>query len=112
MTAPVNEEWETASEEAGTRIVFDTIGDQWQGTYTGFEEIVFQNDKGEEKSFTQYSFRDGDNEKFTINGSYSLNKAFGKITPGDYVRITYVGDVPMGPGRNPLKDFRVDRRKK
>jgi hypothetical protein len=111
-TTPDGWEFETVQEESPTRVIFDTIGDQFVGQYIGDEHIDLPpNDKGEDQSFDLFNFRGRDGERYAINKSYSLEQAMEKVTEGQWCRITYAKDVPTKRSLNPMKDFRVEVRK-
>lgn len=101
--------WTTVTDETATRIQFDTPGeDQFIGTYLGHDMV-----QGE---FDYLLFRGTDGELYSISNGYKLSQSFGtgdgetegKVPEGSMVRLTYVKDVPMGQGRNPMKDIKVD----
>ena len=107
--AKQTDEWTTVTDETATRIQFDTPGkDQFIGTYLGHDMV-----QGE---FDYLLFRGTDGELYSISNSYKLQQSFGtgdgetegKVPEGAQVRLTYVKDVPMGQGRNPMKDIKVD----
>jgi hypothetical protein len=98
--------WQTVADENATRIVFDTIGDEFIGTYLGHDLV-----NGE---YDYLMFRGTDDKLYSTSCGWKLGEAFGtvdeagKIAEGSMVRITYVKEIPMDGNRNPLKDFRVD----
>lgn len=104
-TQNTEDEWTTVQEESATRIVFDTIGDVFIGTFQGLEEIPHPQ-TGEIMGYLM--FRGTDGELYSTSASWKLTRAFEKVSPGDKVRITYIKDVETGRGLNPMKDYRVD----
>lgn len=102
-------EWENVVEASPSRVIFDTIGDEFIGQFIGEEEI--DPGTGEEDVFSLYLFRGRDGELYGINKSYKLAQAMDKIEPGSWVKIQYVKDINTGRGLNPMKDFRIDVRK-
>lgn len=106
MAADQETQWETIAEESGTRIIFDTIGDQFEGTYLA--TTLIEPDGSE--AFKQQRFRGADGGIYVTNGGYKLREAFDEIPGGAYVRITYVADIDVGRSA-PMKDFRVETRK-
>jgi hypothetical protein len=94
--------WQTAVQETGTQIVFDTIGDTFIGMFTGKRHAV--ND-GED--FTILTFTGTDGEAYQTNAGWKLSEGFSDIPSGTIVRIKYVKDVETG-SPSPMKDFRVD----
>jgi hypothetical protein len=108
---PADYQWETAHEEAGDQIVFDTPGeDEYTGLYLGQEEITFTDPKGEEKTFTQLKFRDPEGLK-VVNAGYELREAFKGIPENTMTRIRYMKDVRIQGQASPMKSFRVDTAK-
>lgn len=105
MAKTTDDEWTTVQEESATRIIFDTIGDQFIGTFLGLESIPHP-ETGEAMDYLM--FRGTDGELYSTSAGYKLTEACKKVQPGQMVRITYVKEVPIGPGRNPMKDYRVD----
>lgn len=97
--------WVNVHEEAADQLVFDTIGDEYIGMYTGSEEIAPDEDSPED-TFTQLRFRDDDGAK-VVNAGFELKKAFSKIEPHTRVRITLVKFVDVGQP-SPMKSYRVD----
>lgn len=106
---PQTDEWQTVTDESATRIIFDKPGeDVFIGVYIGHDMV-----QGE---FDYVLFRGTNGELYSISNSYKLQESFGtgdgetegKIAEGTMVRIRYVKDVPMGSGRNPMKDLAVD----
>jgi hypothetical protein len=106
MATAKSDEWTTVQDETPSRVIFDTIGDQFIGEYIG-SSLIKIND-GE--TFTQYRFRGTDGELYGINESYKIRQAMEDVEPGQVCRITYVKDVDTGQPA-PMKDFRVDVRK-
>jgi len=103
------DEWTTVTDESAIRIQFDTPGkDEFVGTYLGHDLV-----QGE---YDYVLFRGTDGKLYSLSNSYKLSQAFGsgdgetegKISEGTMCRLVYVKDVPMGSGRNPMKDIRVD----
>lgn len=99
-------EWETIERESATKVEFDTVGDVFVGQFIEVQKVAPENGK---EPFDLLIFgRDG--EIYSITPSFKLQNAMGNLMPGDWVRITYVGDVQTGNGLNPMKNFRVERR--
>lgn len=108
MTSAKNQpsaEWETAAEEAPTRVVFDTIGDVFLGFYQGTNEVKM--DDG--TSFTQYLFRGSDGVLYAINESYKIKQGMANVPEGHETRVEYVKDVDTGRP-SPMRDFRIQHR--
>lgn len=107
---PTNDGWVTVSEPEvdETKIVFDTIGDEFIGTYLGMRSIV-----NEDGKFTQLRFKgigEAEGEIFFTNANYSLNKSFTKVRPGRVVRVTFVEEKDTGQD-SPMRIFQVDVKK-
>ena len=99
------DQWSTVSEESPTKIVFDTIGDVFTGTFKG--KLHIEPPDGEDP-FDVLTFRD-DAGEFCSMGGYKLMQAFEEIPRETYCRITYVKNVDTGQP-SPMKDFRVETR--
>jgi hypothetical protein len=99
-------EWVTVHEEAGDQIIFDTIGDQFVGTYFGSEVVDAPTKENPDNTFVQLKFKN-DAGVFVTNAGYELEKAFGKIEPGSLVRITLIKFLNVNQA-SPMKSFRVD----
>ena len=117
--APVNDitdfdtwEWETVQEESATRVIFDTVGDEFIGKYLGSEHITPDKKTEDTEEFDLFLFLGTDGERYALNYSYSLVKAMEKVAINDWTRIVYTKDLPTKRGLNPMKDFRVDVRRK
>lgn len=96
-------EWTTVQDESPDVIIFDTVGDQFIGTYVGTEEI-----ENEGETFTRFLFRN-DKGFFAINSSYRLAQGMGKVQTGELVRLTYIKNVDTSSGKlNPMKDIKVE----
>lgn len=112
-TSPEGWEWDTVAEESATTVIFDEIGDVFIGQYIGEEHIEQEPDKdGKDQSFDRYVFRGRDGSRYAVNKSYKLNEAMETVGTDQWVRITYVADITTKRGLNPMKDFRVDVRRK
>lgn len=107
-SAPDDWEFKTVQEEAGIAVIFEKFGDQFIGQFVGQEHITPDNGID---PFDIYNFRGRDQRLYVIGGGFSLEKAYndGKFGPGDWVRLTYVLDVPSNKG-NPMKSLRVEVR--
>lgn len=110
--APEDWEFETVSEEAPTRIIFDTIGDTFVGQYIGMEHIDREPAAdGSDQSFDQFLYRGRDGDRYAIYESFDLKEGMEKVAPGQWCRLTYLKDVKTARNLNPMKSFRVDVRK-
>jgi hypothetical protein len=110
--ATTESEWETVAPESGTPIRFE-VGDVFTGHFQGIKHIVPPNAKTEkeieDQSFDQALFTDENGQTRTINLGYKLREALDGVENGKRVRITRMEDVPMNdPGKNDLKDYRVE----
>lgn len=100
---PEDAEWETVEQESGQKLTFANVGEQFVGTFV--ETALIEPENGE--SFTQQRFRSPEGELYSFNGGFKVNRGLEKATPGDLVRITYMGDVDTGQP-SPMKDFKVE----
>jgi len=105
MAAPKNDEWTTVADESPSRVVFDTVGDEFIGTYV--EKVTINNPKNGE-DFDQYVFRGTDGNLYGTNSSFSLARGMAKVTAGQMVRITYMKNIPIAGQPAPMKDFKID----
>jgi hypothetical protein len=94
--------WETVADETPDRIIFDTLGDQFVGTYEG--EMLVDLDDGEQGKYLTFRNADG---YFCTSAGYKLDQAFQKISVGSLVRLTYVKNVDTGQP-TPMKDMKVE----
>jgi len=97
--------WDTVIQETGDQIVFDTVGDQFVGLYTGKREVTL--DDGQK--FTLLTFMGPGMKRYQTNAGWKLENGFldAEIKRGDIVRVTYVQDIDTGRP-SPMKDFRVE----
>lgn len=105
MSTTPGTEWvevKTDSMVDETKIVFDTIGDEFIGTYLGTRT---QEDE-EGKPYTQIRWQVGEDFFFT-NATYGLRQAYKGIRAGTVTRTRYVDDLDTGRA-TPMKVFRVD----
>jgi hypothetical protein len=112
---------ETLSDESPSVITFDTIGDVFIGHFKRTETVTPPEDSEKnEGPFRQDIFTVAGDQHGLKNGvpvairpGYQLQQAFDKLNPGDLTRVEYLKDVPgtARPGRNPLKDFKVQVRR-
>lgn len=98
--------WDTASEGTANRVEFDTDGETFEGVYRG--PVKIQN--GDEV-YDYLEFTGTDGEPYQISASYQLSRVFENIEQGTFCRITRKREIPMGNGRNPMKDYRVQTRR-
>jgi hypothetical protein len=108
ITAPANDgDWTTVSEDEydETKIVFDTIGDEFVGVYLGPRQVP--NEDGE---FTQHRFAVGE-DRYFVNGNHSLNQGMRNVAKGTLTRLTYASDRDTG-APSAMKVYRVDVNKK
>jgi len=102
---PQDEEWTTVA-EARSRIVFDTIGDVWEGYYEGPETV---HDDVKNEDYEYLDFRDQAGDGFMASASYQLSRAFTDIPVGTYVRMTVLGFTETRNGR--MTNFKVQARR-
>lgn len=101
--ATVEDGWEVVREETPARVLFDTVGDQFVGTYEREMHVIPENGSDE---FDLFVFR-VDQGPVAVNSSYSIRDGLRDVPPGTTVRITYVKDIDTGKD-SPMKDFRVE----
>jgi len=96
--------WTTVSdaEVDENKVSFDTIGDQFIGTYLGQRTVT-----NADGSYIQFRFRGTDDAVYFTNGNYSLQRGMADVRVGKMVRLTYESDKDVGQ-RSPLRIFRVD----
>lgn len=107
--------WTTVSDsteqEPETKIVFDTIGDEFTGYFLGTR--VIEPADITEKPYRQARFEGVDNEGektgevFFTNMGFSLREGLKTVRAGSLVRITYTDDTDTGQA-SPMKGFRIE----
>jgi len=113
-TSPEGWEWDTVASEAGTKVIFDEIGDVFVGQFVGVEHIAPEGtdkDGKPKEPFDLYMFRGVDDELYSINSSYALVAAMANVEKGQWCRLTYVKNVEVAGRPEPMKSFRVEVRK-
>lgn len=95
-------EWEDVETEA--QIIFDTIGDEFIGTFDGWSET-----EGERR-IPQAHFINAEG-KFFVNATWSLKEQLRKVKKGTLTRIRYVADQPIDGRDVPMKIFKVATKK-
>lgn len=110
-TAPDDWEWATVAEESAIGVIFEEIGDVFVGQFEGRETITPEKKSEDDEPFDRFVFRARDGKRYALNVSYKLDEAMKAVETGQWVRITYMADIPTGRKLNPMKDFRVDVRK-
>ncbi len=102
--------WEDGEEAPGNF----TPAANWQEPGEGFvgEYLGVQMDVGPNKS-RLYAFKAADDSAVSIWGSTAIDPRIDFLQParGDMMLIQYMGDQPTSRGLNPVKTFRVIRRK-
>lgn len=112
QVAPEDWEWETVAEGAPTGIVFETIGETFVGQYIEIRSVDREPAAdGSDQSFKMYVFKGRDGDLYSLPMSYALEEAMRKVSPADWVRITYLKDIKTARNLNPMKDFKVDIRR-
>lgn len=97
------EEWETVA-EARTKMIFDTDGDEYVGTWEGFEDII---DPNTHDVYKYANFRDADGTPKTTSAGYQLERGLKDVPHGKRVKLTRTGQTDMGKGKNPMTDFKI-----
>lgn len=100
---PEDAQWETTEQESGQKLTFANVGEQFVGAFV--ETALIEPESGE--SFTQQRFRSPEGELYSFNGGFKVNRGLESATPGDLVRLTYMGDIDTGQP-SPMKDFKVE----
>lgn len=99
-----NDGWETVA-ETRTKIIFDTDGDEFTGTWEGFQNITDPN-TGEVYEYA--NFREAGTElPVTTSASYQLKAGLAGVPTGTLTRLTRTGTTDMGKGKNPMNNFKV-----
>lgn len=95
--------WTTVSEEEHeeTKVVFDTIGDEFIGVYLGPRKV-----ETEDSNFIQHRFAVGE-ERYFVNGNWSLNQGMSHVTRGQLCRIRYTSDKDTNM-ETPMRVYSVD----
>lgn len=110
--SPEGWEWETVAEGAPTGVIFEKVGESFVGQYV--DDLHVDREPaadGSDQSFDLFIFKGRDGERYSLNKSYALAEAMGKVSKGDWTRITYVKDVKVANWPTPMKDFKVAVRK-
>lgn len=103
-------EWENVHEESPDQVTLDTIGDEFIAEYLGWEDIEFDNNKGEHQEFRQHKFRTP-NGPAIINGGYELDECLCKLDTPIMVRIKLIKFVDTGQASK-MKSYRIDTGRK
>jgi hypothetical protein len=104
-TSPEEWEFEEVVSDAPTVIVFDTIGDQFIGKYNGIQHVEARASREE---YERFAFTGIDGNRYAVSKSRTLDDLMKKVPVGQWVRITYTGDIPQSKGFHPMKDFTVE----
>lgn len=108
-------QWEKVATETPTAIEMK-IGEFFIGKYEGPVDVHTENVSDNstasdgQPGFTIQTWREITNDMLvSLPNSYKLEQGLreGNVQPGDITKVTYVKDVKMGPGRNPMKDFTI-----
>lgn len=98
------DEWTVVSEGtavAETKMVFESFGDCFVGTYLGMREIP-----SPEGAYYQARF-EADGEKYFTNANYSLRDGLSKVRNGSRVRVTLTDEQDTGM-ENAMRVYRVE----
>lgn len=89
-----------------TKVVFDTIGDEFIGLYLGMR--TQEDEEGKPYSQIRWSVGEGDaTEYYFTNATYGLRQAYKAIRPNTMTRTRYTEDLDTGRP-TPMKIFKVD----
>jgi hypothetical protein len=114
--APAGTEWDTVVAPSGTKLIMDTVGDEFIGWFTGIQHIVPEDgtkDEFDQIGFTGKSVNGAavDPEPYALPASYKLIRGFRDIALGTLCRLTLKGLVPINGQPSPMKDIQVDTAK-
>jgi len=104
---PADDEWETVA-EARSKMIFDTDGDEFTGTWEGFENIT---DPNTGEVYLYANFRNDATGPVTTSAGYQLKRGLENVPIGNLVKIIRTGTSDMGKGKNPMTNFTVKTRK-
>ena len=110
--AELPEGWDVDNAEEAPSSLTPAADWQRPGQYFIGEYIGMQNEVGPNKS-RLYAFRGPNSEALSIWGSTALDARMDFLTPakGDTLLIQFLGEVKTSRGLNPVKTFRVMRRR-
>jgi hypothetical protein len=104
VNTPVqDDEWETVA-EARSKMIFDTDGDEYVGTWEGFDTIT---DPNTDEKYLYANFRNADGTPVTTSASYQLERGLQSVPVGKRVKLTRTGQTDMGKGKNPMTNFKI-----
>ena len=110
--SPDGWDWETVQDGVATKVIFDTVGDVFIGQYIRKDRIEREPAAdGSDQSFSLYIFKGRDGENYSVQNSYSIDEGMESVDEGQWVRITFVSEVPTARKLNPMKSFKIDVRK-
>lgn len=104
---PDDWEFETVIEQIPSKLKLE-VGDSVILRYERTDHIINPNPGPDDEDFDLLIFTGRDGEPYSVNPSHRLAAEWGKIQPGDWVRITLKGEIARTKG-NPLKDYKVER---
>lgn len=107
-TAPDDWEFETVRDESPTRVIFEEFGDTFVGQFSRLDHITPDNGKDDPFDLWVYYAQDG--KPYAVNDSYAVRQGMKDVLEGQWVRLTYVKDIPSSKG-NDVKDIKVEVRK-
>lgn len=84
-----------------TKVVFDTINDQFTGVYLGMREVP-----SNDGSYKQARF-ELNGEVYFVNANHSLREGLKTVRNGSTVRLTYTSDLDTGMAQ-PMRVFKVE----
>lgn len=98
----------TGEAEPETKIVFDSIGDEFVGVYLGMRVVDPQDIT--EKPYQQARFQGVGSDEGTVyftNAGFSLRAGLRDVRKGSLVRLTWESELDTGQS-SPMKVFRVE----
>jgi hypothetical protein len=97
--------WKTVSDPAQTveetKIVFDTVGDEFIGVYLGMREV----DGGQNGTYKQARFS-VDKDLYFVNANFSLRAGLKNVRTGTLTRVEFTSEQDTGQ-ESPMRVFTV-----
>lgn len=105
---PVDDEGWTTHVEEFAQNWNPAEGEVLQGTYTGYKTVEQEdlNNPDGTRLVNLYEITDSEGVKWGVWESHNIALGFQNVSPGDLVRITFIGVAPLTGGRS-VKQYRV-----
>lgn len=105
------DDWEFSTEVAEAPIQVELeLGESIVLYFEGIEHIVPDGAKTADDAFDLLTFTGRDGVRYAMNPGYKLDRYFRSAEPAWY-RITLIKELPTGRGLNPMKDYKVEKKK-